>query len=257
VQHPIPVLCARCGGAAVPADDGALACPFCGFSDRLPPDQLGRALELKRRVAAAARSVAQLHGMEGGLAAIFEERRAFVRAAGPWLVLAPLILAYSLAQSWKYIEAAPARFRPGMIANALIGPMFLAGIVLAIFVAMLVGRRHYRRYVRPLMFARHPAGPGLPARCRACGGDLPTSRGPFRVCQFCSTHNLVTPEIEAHDARALDEEARQQREHAHRMVAGTSRAALHMNRTFVIGIVVAYASMIGLVYLAQALFPAS
>jgi hypothetical protein len=120
-------------------------------------------------------SVAQLHGMEGGRAAIFEERRAFVRAAGPWLVLAPLIFAYSLAQGWKYIAAAPARFRPGMIANALIGPMFLAGIVLAIFVAMLVGRRHYHRHVRPL-----------------------TSRGPFRICQFCSTHNLVTP---AHQPR--------------------------------------------------------
>jgi uncharacterized Zn finger protein (UPF0148 family) len=251
----IPILCAQCGGATTPRDDGTLACPFCGHQDRLPDDQLGRALELKRRVTAAANGVAQLRGMESALGHIFESRGAFVRAAGPWLVLAPLILAYSLVSSWPHIEKAPPEFRAGLIANALMGPMFLAGILLAIFIAMAIGRLHYRRKVRPLMFARSPRAPGMPVRCRACGGDLPDRRGPFIVCDFCRTHNLVTPEVQRHDARLLEDEHRFHRDRAHQLVAQTARGSLHMGRTMVIGIVLAYAGMIGLAYLATSLFP--
>jgi uncharacterized Zn finger protein (UPF0148 family) len=253
----IPILCAQCGGATTPRDDGTLACPFCGHQDRLPDDQLGRALELKRRVTAAANGVAQLRGMESALGTIFESRGAFVRAAGPWLVLAPLILAYSLFSAWPHIEKAPPEFRAGLIANALLGPMFIAGILFAIFFAMTIGRFHYRRKVRPLMYARSPRAPGLPVRCRACGGDLPDRRGPFIVCDFCRTHNLVTPEVQKHDARLLDEEQRFHRDRANKLVAQTARASVHMSRFLVIGIIVAYAGMIGLAYLASALLPSS
>jgi hypothetical protein len=251
----IPVLCARCGGAAVPADDGALHCPFCGHDDRLPADQLGRALELKRRLASAAASAAQLRGMESGLAHVFEDRWAFVRVTGPWLLIAPVILAYSLVSAWPFIEKAPPGFRAGMIINALIGPMFIAGILIAIAVALAVGRFSYRRKVRPLMYARTPRAPGLPARCRACGGDLPDGRGPYLVCSFCSTHNLVTPEIQAHSAAALEAEQRFHRDRANQVIAKTSRSSIHMSRTMVIGVVVTYAMLIGLAALAGEMFP--
>lgn len=251
----IPVLCARCGGAAVPSDDGALHCPFCGHDDRLPADQLGRALELKRRVAAAAGSQAQLKGLESGLAHVFEDRWAFVRVTGPWLLVAPAILAYSLIGSWPYIEKAPPEFRAGLIVNALMGPMFIAGILIAIAVALAVGRFSYRRRVRPLMYARSPRAPGLPVRCRACGGDLPDGRGPYLVCAFCSTQNLVTPEVQAHSAVALEAEQRDHRDRANKVIARTSQSSLHMSRTMVIGIVVTYAMLIGLAYLAGELFP--
>lgn len=257
MSQQIPILCARCGGAATPADDGGLTCPFCGHADRLPDDQLGRALELKRRVTAAANKVAQLRGMESALGHIFESRGAFVRAAGPWLVLAPAILVYSLVSSWPHIEKAPPEFRAGLIANALLGPMFVAGVLFAIVFALAAGRFHYRRTVRPLLFARRPRAPGLPVRCRACGGDLPDQRGPFIACAFCATHNLVTPEVQRHDARLLEEEERFHREHAHRVVAQASRGAVHMSRFLVIGVAIAYAGMIGLAYLASALLPGS
>lgn len=251
----IPLLCANCGGTADPADDGTLRCPFCGHADRLPADQLGRALELKRRVASAAASAAQLRGLESGLAHVFEDRRAFIRVTGPWLIVAPVILGYALVGSWPYIARAPAAFRAGLIANALLGPMFIAGILIAIAVALAVGRFSYRRRVRPLMFARTSRAPGLPARCRACGADLPDGRGPFLVCAFCGTHSLVTPEIQAHSAAALEAEQRLHRDRANRVIATTSRTAVHMTRTMVVGVVVAYAALVGLAALAGSLFP--
>lgn len=255
--HQIPILCKQCGGPTTPADDGSLACPYCGHRDRLPDDQLGRALELKRRVAAAANGVAQLRGLESSLGYIFESRGAFVRATAPWLILAPLILAQQLVSAWPVIEKAPARFRPGLIAYSLMGPMFIAGILIAVAVALAIGRRGYRKRVRPLMYARPPRAPGLPTRCRACGGDLPDGRGPYIQCEFCPTSNLVTPEVQAHSATALEAEQRAYRDRANKVLAAQSKGSVHMGRTLVIGIVVAYASMIGLAYLASSLLPSS
>jgi DNA-directed RNA polymerase subunit RPC12/RpoP len=257
-QHQIPILCAKCGGPTTPADDGSLACPYCGHPDRLPADELGRALELKRRVAQAANGVAQLHGLESTLGWIYESRGVFVRAMLPWLVVAPLILAQQLWSAWPAIERAPSNLRPSLAVTALMGPMFIAALLLAVAVALAIGRRRYRRHVRPLMGARPPRAPGLPARCRACGADLPTtSRGPYIGCEFCRTQSLVTAELMQHSAAALESEQRAYRERANKIVAAQSTSSVGMSRALVIGVAVAYASMIGVAYLAQALLPSS
>jgi len=251
----IPILCRHCGGPATPAWDGGIACSFCGQRDQLPADELGRALELRRRVAAAAEGVAQMRGMESALAHVFESRGAFARAAGLWLVIAAAVAAYALATSWTAIGAAPPAFRAGLIATALLGPIMVAGVGLAICLALFIGRVNYRRRVRHLLFARAPRQPGLPTRCRACDGDLPDRRDAFVACEYCNTQNLVTPEIQRDRERLLADEAGFYRSRAQGALAATTRGSLHMSRVFTASLVAVYLSIIGLAYLAQSLFP--
>ena len=238
----IPILCVRCGGRADPDDDGGVHCPFCGTSDRLPADELGRALELERRVAAAARATAQLDGLQAALARIFEDSRAFWRVQSTWLAALAFVAAFTIHGVATAHDRVP-------IAQALAGPAWIGGISVSFAVALAAGRAHYRRRVRAVLHARTPRGPGKPAGCRACGADLPDGPGPFLRCAFCSTHNLVTRDIAADRARILRDHEVASRERAHRVVGEVS--AIRMTRVVVIAIAVVYAAQIGLVYLAQ------
>jgi DNA-directed RNA polymerase subunit RPC12/RpoP len=238
----IPILCVRCGGRADPEDDGGLHCPFCGASDRLPADELDRALELKRRVDAAARAAAQLDGLQATLARIFEDRRAFWRVQSTWLAAFAFVAAFTIH------GVATAHYHVP-IAQVLAGPVWIGGIMLAFAVALAAGRAHYRRRVRALLYARAPRVPGKPAGCRACGADLPDGRGPFLRCAYCATHNLVTRDIAADRARILSEDEAASRGRAHRVVGEVS--TIRMTRVMVIAIAAVYAAQIGIVYLAQ------
>jgi hypothetical protein len=251
----IPILCRHCGGPAAPAWDGAIHCSYCGHQDRLPPDELGRALELERRLAAAAEGALQLRGLEAALGHVFESRAAFLRAAGLWFFLALAVSAYALFSARDIIAAAPPAYRAGLLVNSLMGAIFVAGVGLAICLALLVGRLNYRRHVRRFLFARPPRHPGHPTRCRACDGDLPDHRDPFVTCPYCTTQNLVTPEIQRDRERLLASEIAYYRARAHGAVAATTRTSIHMSRTFTISVAAAYAAMIGAAYVAQTLLP--
>jgi len=232
-------------------------CPYCGTADKLPENELDRALELKGRVASAKRSAVQLERTQAALAHIFEDRWAFVRVQGTWLVLLVIVIAYALFGSWEHIANAPEEFRLGLILNALSGPMFIGGIAIAFAIALLIGRAGYRRQVRPGLRARPPRQEGEPARCRTCGALLPDERGPLIRCSYCDTHNLVTADLQKNRASLLREEESAYRKKASGAVASTARSSIHMTRIIVISVVVVYLLQFGLLYLASASFPGS
>lgn len=251
----IPILCGTCGAPVAHRADLSLRCPYCGTEDRLPADELGRALELKRRVALAAKSVVQFDRTQAALAHIFEERRAFLRVQGSWLVVLGFVLAYTVAGSWSVIASAPPAFRAGLALQAATGPMFVGGIALSFAVALFVGRVGYRRRVRPLLLARPARTAGGPMRCRSCGGDLPDQRGPLIRCSYCSTQSLVTPEVQLASERLLSAEEEAYRSRASGAVAATTRGSVHMTRTLVISVVVVYLLQLALAFAASALLP--
>jgi len=245
-----PVLCAKCGAPADVRADLTVHCAYCGADDRLPADDLSRALELKRRLTHATRAVAQLDGMSAALARVFEQRGAFLRATGTWLFVFLLVVGYAIVGSWSGIERAPAKLQATLVVEALLGPMWIGGVTLGIAVALFVGRVGYRRTVRPLLVARPPRAPGAPMRCRACGGDLPDGAGPFVPCGYCRTQNLI-----ATSARALasDQEAAHARAVGSAAIAGTTKLAARMKWTMIASIVVVYAAVIGAAYVASAM----
>jgi hypothetical protein len=254
-QEQLPVLCKACGGATTPRDDLSLECPYCGAKDKLPDNELDRALELKRRVGSRAASVAQLEGLSAALASIFEDRGAFLRVTSPWLVVAVLVTVWQLLGSWSAIDKAPSNLKLPLMLYAAMGTLWISGICLAFVVALAVGRSRYRRAVRPLLMARPPRRPGAPSRCRACGGDLPDDRGPLIRCRFCRTHSLVTPELQSNREQLLRDEEAAYRSQAAKVSSTTARSSVNMSRILVIAVVITYLAVIGLAKVASALIP--
>jgi hypothetical protein len=254
-QRQIPVRCGGCLGPARLEWDGKVSCPYCGRIDHLPPDELGRALELKRRVAAAAAAVQQMRGMESSLSWIFERRGAIWRISGFYFVFAFLVLGYIVVGNWQILSHAPAALRPTFFLNVVEGPLWVAGIGFAMCAGLFVGRARYRRAVRPNLIAHAPRETGLPARCRACDGDLPDRRDPLVVCEYCDTQNLVTPELARDRAGLLANEEQFYRDRSNRAVAAMTISSTRMDRVFWITTALVYALLIGVAFLASSLLP--
>jgi len=242
-------------GPAEPSLDGSIVCSYCGFRDTLPADELSRALELKRRLAAANGSVANVQGMESALSEIFEKRSAYWSAAGIYIIAAVLITANSVWQAVPIIRAAPPGFKLGITINALMGGLWVGGFAIALLVSFAIGRRVYRRRIRSELFARIPRQPGLPARCRACDGDLPNRVEPFIQCGYCSTKNLVTPELQANHSALLDRERAFYSQRTGQAIGAMRGASLNMSRVLIICGVITYVALLSLAYLAATTFP--
>jgi hypothetical protein len=241
-----PVPC-RCCGAPTELEHFGVVCRFCGTRDALPPDELGRVLEVRGRLALAASRVAQLGGSEAALASIFERRGAFLSVMGPWPLLAVLVVAYSAFRTYTILDALPASVpdavRVELVIAAAYGPFFVLGITVAFPIALLVGRLSYARRVRPLLAARVPRYAGAPMRCRACGGDLAGERSEIVTCRYCRTPNLLSQPVAAEAARRLDEELAGYRARATGMMTATSHAGSRMTRTLFIVFALVYAGI--------------
>ncbi len=202
----------------------------------------------------AALAAAQLQGAEAALGHIFESPWAFVRAAGLFIVVAFIAGGYSLISAWQIWNTAPVSVRTSLIINTAMFPAAVGGFALSICVALAIARRSYRRAVRPLLFARAPLQPGLPARCRACGGPLPDGRDAFVMCRYCNTQSLVTPELERDRVQLLQGEQRFYTDRAHRVVAATTSLP-NTQRILLVSCLLIYGLMIGLAALSNALLP--
>ncbi len=78
---------------------------------------------------------------------------------------------------------------------------------IAFGIAWFVGRSQYRLYVRPHLIARPPKSEGAAARCRVCGGDLPTShKGPFIPCTYCGAKSLLSKQLATNRKLLLEQE---------------------------------------------------
>jgi hypothetical protein len=208
----------------------------------------------------AASRVAQLEGVEGALASIFEGRGAFLRVLGPWPLLALVVCGYGIYSAIVTVENLPKAAGDAVAAELIVahayGPLFVLGITVSFPTALLVGRSLYRRRVRPLLAARPPRWPGAPMRCRGCGADLRPSREAFSPCPYCRTQNLVGEGAGADHARRLEEEAAAYRARASGLVAHASSTSVHMSRTLVVCLVLVYAGVIGFGVVAGALIRA-
>jgi hypothetical protein len=247
----LPALCRVCGAPCRIGPSGDLACPFCGTRDVLPPDPFGRMMELKRRLDAASRAAGQLEGLERALAYVFEDRGAFFRATSAYLVVFVMVCVLTAFQSCSVLAGAPDDLEVGLVLYALLGPALAGGFVVAFGFALLAGRFRYRRAVRPHLFARPPAQPGTPARCRACGADLPPARAAVTTCRFCATQNLVTAEVMRQVGGGADADAAFYRARANRAQASTARIGQGMTRIVFVSLVAVYLGIFGLAALAS------
>ena len=190
--------------------DFRASCRHCGAVDTLPADELGRVLDIKNRLAAAEQRSVQVKGMDATLAHVFEDRGAFLRVSGVYLVIAGTILAFTLYQFVELsdtLDKVPFEAAGQMVLGSLTGPLFMLGMAFSLAVSLAVGRSHYRKMVRPLLLAKPPEQAGMRLRCRVCGGDLPEARSADVRCTYCQSVNLAPKELLSGHADALAAES--------------------------------------------------
>lgn len=253
-----PIVCRNCGGGMDLRPDSSISCRYCGAHDRLPADQLGRVLEIKNRLALAESRTAQVKGFDATFAHVFEDPKAFLRVMGVYLVAGLFVAAMSVSNFIAFLPSM-SKLEPQQVGQVLLGqlmaPTIMLGMAASFGFALWVGRRHYRRRVRPLLIARPPAYPNAPFACRACGGGLPQTRGAEVSCQYCHTLNLVPKELHGAQAATLLQEAeaaRQQLQRAHgalMSISGKMRTALFVSGALVL--VLGYGLPIALMSLLQ------
>jgi DNA-directed RNA polymerase subunit RPC12/RpoP len=235
--------------------DASVWCRYCGARDVLPADELGRVLEIKNRLALAEQRAAQVKGFDATFAGVFEKPGAFVRVMGVYVVMGLLVATMSgfqlftafLPNADKLGDAAIAQ----VVLGQLMGPLLLLGFGFSLGAALLTGRRHYRRRVRPLLLASRPAQPNAPFGCRACGGALPPSRDADVSCPYCRTMNLVPKELHGSHAAELYQQAEAARQQLHRAHGALVRISAKMRTTLILCGIVTLVLAYGLPMLAM------
>ena len=104
-----------------------------------------------------------------------------------------------------------------------------AVLPLSFSVGMLSGwlgmRSVFAQKLKPLLRARPPQEPGLAARCRNCGGDLPAVRAPEVSCGYCGASNFLDEALTAQAGALLAREAEQYQQ---RVLPWASDSALYL-----------------------------
>lgn len=237
----------------MPDADWVLVCPYCDLRDQLPDDELDRALELKDRVKRAAANLTQLDAMQRTLSHVFENNATFLRVTAPWLIAFVVITAQQVIGIWSATSHSGMKLSVPMLLFSALGTLWVGGIVLSFAVALGFGRWRYRTQVRAVLQSRPPRAPGKPARCRACGADLPPVKDAFTSCQFCSTHNLVTADVQADLQAQLQEEEDGYRSQGSKASRQVAKGVPNMTRIFIVGVVVSYGVMFAVAALASSM----
>jgi len=230
-----PIVCRNCGGDMTLAADLSLDCRYCGAHDVLPPDELGRALDIKNRLLLAEGRTAQLRGVDVALASLFDDRSAFLRVAGVYFALAFVIFAgvsFNLVQTvWGRMGQLGPQVVAEIGVGSLLSPCLVLGIAVSLVIALARGRALYRRRIRPLLLARPPASEGAALRCRTCGGALPEARSVDVRCVYCRSVNLIPAVSHSAHAAKLYREAEAARAALSRVNVSTLSITRTMRRT--------------------------
>lgn len=252
-----PILCRNCGGGMTLHADSSIVCRYCGARDVLPADELGRVLDIKNRLAQAEQRAAQVKGFDATFAGVFEKPGSFVRVMGMYVGMGLLVAAMSGYQLFTTILPNADKLGDGVIVEVILGqamaPLMMLGFGFSLGAALLTGRRHYRRRVRPLLIASRPLQPNAPFACRACGGALPPARGADVHCPYCRTLNLVPQELHGNHAAALFQEAEAAKQQLHRAHGAVMSISGKMRTTLIVCGVATFVLAYGLPMLGMAL----
>ena len=171
------------------------SCQSCGRREALPREaaELQRHLRLRLMQLTRAREATEA------------PLRTFKSMNETWPFAIAVMSLMGIFQSWRFLDGwrAAGAFNYG---KAMFGVVPLAGAI-AVLAGWLGMRRTFARILRPLLRARPPQAPGLAARCRNCGGDLPSVRTHEVTCQYCSASNFLDAELTEHASALLAAEA--------------------------------------------------
>lgn len=196
-----PAPCTRCGAPMALTEATALhhtpelMCRYCGNREALPADAAERHRHLRLRLAQLARL------REASEAPI----QTFKMMNQQWPLAIGISSVMGVYQTYNFVSTVHL-YGQGNPVQAAMGAIPLA-VSFGMFVGWLGMRSTFARLLKPLLRARPPQHPGLPARCRQCGGDLPPVRAPQVVCGFCGASNLLDGTLTQNAAALLAAES--------------------------------------------------
>jgi hypothetical protein len=256
LQEGTPILCRSCGCPMQLLDQVRLHCGACGASDLLPPDEAGRVLEIKGRLAWARERALQLRGMDASLAHIFEDRGAYLRVMGLYLVVGLggllvtlAIMALSLPSAWL-AQQQPLQML-AILANSISAPLGWLGVSLSFGVALGVGRYQFRTKLRSLLMARPQPGYARQFGCRVCGGTLAVGNEVEVRCSYCDSLNLVPRGFDAQTLESTQQHLAQQQRQLGKFQVASLSLSHRMRSILIVGVVLSGLVAYGLPYLAQ------
>lgn len=199
----VPAPCTACGAPMALTEASSLhsnpelTCRYCGHRESLPADAAERHRHLRLRLLQLTRA------REAGEAPL----RSFRAMNESWPIAIAFTSAMGLWQAWGSIRI----WRANGITS--VPQAVFSALPLAVALGMLsgwLGMRHvFAKHLRPLMRARSPQHPGLSARCRHCGGELPALRAPEVTCGFCGAVNLLDAALTTQAAALLSKEVQE------------------------------------------------
>jgi DNA-directed RNA polymerase subunit RPC12/RpoP len=219
-----PAPCVGCGAPMLLRqvqslhENPELWCQYCGRREPLPPDAAERHRHLRLRLMQLKRA------REASEAPL----RTFRTLNETWAPAIAIAGAMGVWQSYGWLSSLGSARALGMQAVYALLPLSTAVGMLSGWLGM---RRVFARQLRPLLRARPPYQPGLAARCRNCGGDLPALRAPEVTCGYCGASNFLDSALTHQAGRLLAQEAELYRR---RVLPWASDPALYLapSRTF-------------------------
>lgn len=251
-HEPTPILCRTCGGPLVAVAEVHLECPYCGARDELPRETHARVRELRRRLAARARSMEQLSGLAATMALVYERPGRNVHMWTTLLFVGSIVVA----------RAAVLCDLQGRTAEALVMSLFVVlldylpmiSFPLGLVCAYFVGRRFYRNELRWRLVAWPSRLPEGRAACRCCAAELPREHGPLIRCRHCGTHSLVTAGQQADVGAALKAEEQARRQQRAAFADQTRAIGSTLDKIYQRSLAVGVLGCLGLWWLLSALF---
>ncbi len=218
-----------------------IACPYCGLRENLPEHQAQRVMALRARLAqlraakeaeeapalAYARTIQMFKGSYG------------LMMGGVMLFIIVTSVGNGVSQVHSALtnDAFDLDTKRELLLDGVIFPVFSLGVSLGIAVAYVFSLRKYKQAVEPRLRAKAPLQEGQPARCRSCGGNLPTSQvsSAFVQCSYCNASNLITSELASDRLRILQEETREQQQAASGVLARVTEASASFQTYWYLG----------------------
>lgn len=205
----VPAPCTRCGAPMTPTGGSSLhhtprlVCSYCRHEEQLPRDAAEQHRHLRLRLLQLQRA------REAAEAPI----KVFAQVKQVWVPALLVMALFAGVQGFSYIHSYQAGVHE--LTSVLLG-VWPIGLFCGMLAGWLGMSRAFQKHLQPLLRARAPRAPGLSARCRCCGADLPPVRAPEVTCRFCAAVNLLDPNLAARTSELLQAEAA---EH-HRRVRG-------------------------------------
>jgi len=203
----LPRPCLSCGAPMTAVEtsaglhgDATLTCRYCNSTEVMPAEAAAQERFLRLRLLQVRRA---REALEAPLKSLEMVRQS-------WAIALVFFAAMGGWQMWQALTVA-GKVPIESTLYAMLGGSAVLGVIVGYFGMI----RAFRTLVRPALLAKAPVESGLSARCRCCGGDLPSVRRTQVTCGFCGANNFLDAALAQDVSNLLASEQAEYQRRAH------------------------------------------